>query len=190
LPEFTPYTGDLADLLVPLPSGASAATLTNLTPGMTDTQRVSKFWNDANPDVMSNLLTTSQFSRSADREWEEANGHVVIVFVLQFARPSNALGWYGVASTTGLNEPAVKLTGTISPQLEASRYVRLGGGSPSAGDSLFGLALADQFCILVQVFTNSSDVDFFTLQDVAVAQYRRLPGVVLFGSAAATGASP
>jgi hypothetical protein len=172
VPEFTPYAGDLADPLEPVPSGASQVTLANLKPGMSDLQRVASLWDSGDPGPISDLLTESQFSRSVDSEWQEASGDVVVVALLQFARPSNAAGWYDVASTTGFKASDVEDTGTISPLIPAGRYAR------TSTYLLIGLAVAGEFVIFVELGTQKAEVDLGRFEQVAVAQYQRLPGAV------------
>jgi hypothetical protein len=172
-PTFTPYNGDLADLLLPLPSGATPATFAALTPDMTDTQRVSFFWNRDDPAWISKTLTEYNFLRSADREWT-LRGSTVFLVLLQFSQPPDATNWYEWVSTQGFTGPDVESTGpSISTSIPTSRYETLkysNGHRPQ-----FGLAVDGQFAIFVIVTTYSPQTDFPTLQNVAVSQYQRLP---------------
>jgi hypothetical protein len=172
-PTFTPYTGGLADLFLPLPPGAAQGTLPYLTPDMTNAQRVSMIWNRQDPSWMSNLLTTHHFSRSMDRAWQSGATGVILI-LLQFSSPGNAMSWYQEASTTGFNGPYTESTAsTIVRSLIVSRYatVKLSDGTRE----LIGVAPAGQFAILVDVGTATTQTDFPTLQDVADGQYQRLP---------------
>jgi uncharacterized membrane protein YhaH (DUF805 family) len=172
-PTFTPYNGDLADLLLPLPSGATPYSVPFLTAGMTDTQRVSMIWNSNQPTWMSDALTEWNFWRSADREWT-LPGDGVFLILLQFSQPVDATNWYEDVSTIGFSGPELESAGgSISSSILTSRYATL---KLSNGHRLqIGLAVYGQFAIFVEVATGSPQTDFPTLQSVAVSQYQRLP---------------
>jgi uncharacterized membrane protein YhaH (DUF805 family) len=170
---FMPYNGDLGDLLLPLPSGATPVTVDHLTADMTDTQRVAMIWNHNDPTIMSNALTLYGFKRSADREWK-LGGSTVVLALLQFSAPGGATNWFNAAYVQGFSGPDVESTDPIlSTRIPESRYATLKFIDGSRGQ--FGLALDGQFAIFVGVTTYSPQTDFPTLQNVAVSQYQRLP---------------
>jgi hypothetical protein len=172
-PAFTPYTGDLAELLLPLPPGATPATFGYLTADMSDTQRVSAIWNHDQPTTMSSRLTEHNFRRSADREWT-LGGSTVFLVLLQFSQPSDAASWYLWVVIHGFSGPDVEPNGgSISDSILTSRYETQ--KFTDGNRQQVGLAVDGQFVILVIVDTFSPQADFPTLQTVAVSQYQRLP---------------
>jgi uncharacterized membrane protein YhaH (DUF805 family) len=170
---FTPYNGDLAVLLLPLPSGATPAAVDHLTADMTDTQRVAMIWNHDDPTAMSNMLTLYGFMRSADREWKLGGGTVILA-LLQFSAPGGAANWFNAVYVQGFTGPDVESKDPIlSTSIRDSRYATFKYTDGSRAQ--IGLALDGQFAILVWVTTDSPQTDFPTLQNVAVNQYQRLP---------------
>jgi hypothetical protein len=170
---FTPYSGDLAVLLLPLPSGATPMTASYLSADMTDTQRVSVIWNHDQPTRMSNALTEYNFRRSADREWS-LGGSTVFLVLLQFSQPSDAASWYLAAAIQGFSGPELEsIGGSISDSILTSRYETQ--KFTDGNRQQVGVAVDGQFAMLVIVETDSPQTDFPTLQNVAVSQYQRLP---------------
>jgi hypothetical protein len=172
-PTFTPYSGNLADLLLPLPSGATPLNPSVVNPDMTEAQRVSFIWNSDDPTWMSNQLTEYNFRQSADREWS-LGGSAVFLVLLQFFSPSDATDWYNVVSIQGFSGTGVESTGpSIGTSILTSRYCTIKYANGHRAQ--VGLALDGQFAILIEVATGSPQTDFPTMQSVAVGQYQRLP---------------
>jgi hypothetical protein len=172
-PAFTRYSGDLAVLLLPLPSGATPVTLRYATADMTDAQRVSIIWNHDQPTLMSNALTGHNFARSVDREWT-LGGSTVFLVLLQFSQPSDAASWYLSVVVQGFSGPDLEsIGGSISDSILTSRYETQ--KFTDGNRQQVGLAVDGQFAVMVIVDTDSPQTDFPTLQNVAVSQYQRLP---------------
>lgn len=175
-PRPTPYTGSLDDLLLPLPSGATAMTVTIINAEMTPAEQIGTLWSPADPEPMTTLLTDLDLARTAVRAWQH-NTDTVILGLLQFETRSDALDWAFVASRslTTTADAYGTSSGLITGIRGSHRWAEILDVATRNIELRAAFSRGDMG-VVIMTATGSAEVKLDALKAMAIEQFERLPG--------------
>jgi hypothetical protein len=133
---------------------------------MSDLDRSAALWNPKTPDQIAKLLTGSGFQRSMLHAWQDAQGNVVIIDLMQFDRPAyDWLAW----SAGGLTAGNSAASGHIR-EVDSGKWAEFVSGNNHQLALVFGRG---PFGVVLRVHAdNAPNLDLLT--SLAIEQYGKL----------------
>jgi hypothetical protein len=169
-PSPTRYAGELQDLAIPMPAGATRQTLRmGRDDGSLDLDAVLLEYEEADEPAMRKQLTELEFQRGLFLAWNDAQGFLVYLQIWQFRYEREAAAW-SVAEARGLSASA-ESTASLDDILGGKVIVTTAPNGRSAAHARFPKG---DLAIMLSIFkAGPTDLDY--LKRLAAEQYQRLP---------------